>query len=125
VLDLHLAHLLLVVLVEQLPQMHFQVVHAGVDAACGKFFDFVGDDVAVDFSVGNVLVSVGVSENAGHFCHLDNGQGLGFSFLLAFLYHFFEDCLHFRDVADASLVLVFCSEFLQHGFFDVLGLIAY
>lgn len=83
----------------------------------------MGYDVSMDLGIGDILVAVGISEDACHFCQFHYTQCFRLALLLSFLYHFLKHCFHLGDVGYASFVLITGTETLKKSLLDILGLV--
>ena len=121
----YLSKLLLVVFVQDLPQVGLQVGLRRVDPSLGQGFNLEIDNVLVDGPVRDFLVPVLLCQKFGDLGHLDRIEGLIPSFLLGLLIDFLQNSLNLRDIGESGLLLIilFRSEFGNQRILDILGLI--
>lgn len=117
------SELLFIISVEDVPQVHFKVVHVGTDSAFGEIDNFQVDDMFVNLFIGNLFVAVKISEDFCNFGHFNGTQGFLKVCLFCWWVNPFESSLYFLDVGQTRFILVFGSQTLVQFSFDVLGLI--
>jgi len=88
-------------------QVNLQIIHFRIDSTLRKFFDFVLNDVSMNFVIWNLFISIIISQNLRDFSQLYNTDGLKFILILEFLIDLIQSSLHFRNIGHSSLFLIF------------------
>ena len=106
-------------------KMSLKISNFRFNSSLTKLFNFVVNDVGMNFSIRNLFVSVSVSYNFGDICQLNNIQRFIFSSIFELFVNLIKDSFDVGNIGDSCFIFVLFFEFLNHHLFNILSLITY